>query len=166
MRLNSTFVIGLFILLLASETAYTQTCDTSTLEAATPDSRFEVLGNEVYDLQTGLSWQRCSVGQSWDGSGCSGSPITYIWSDALSLATDGWRLPNIKELMSIVELACAFPAINLTVFPDTPRKGYWSSSPYASHSSFAWNVHLNMGGNYPANKSGSSMYVRLVRDAE
>ena len=164
MRLINTPFIGLFLLLLASTVGYTQTCN-DRVQATTPDSRFEITGNEVKDLQTGLIWQRCSVGQSWGGSGCSGSATTYIWSDALSLATGDWRLPNLKELTSIVETACYNPAINLTVFPSTPSSWYWSSSPYASGSNYAWYVYFHGGYDYTLNKHNSA-YVRLVRGGQ
>ena len=164
MRLINTPFMGLFLLLLASTVGHTQTCN-DRVQATTPDSRFEMSGNEVKDLQTGLIWQRCSVGQSWGSSGCSGSATTYIWSDALSLATGDWRLPNLKELTSIVETACYNPAINLTVFPGTPNSWYWSSSPYAYLSGNAWVVLFSYGndGTYAKN---DGRYVRLVRGGQ
>jgi hypothetical protein len=119
----------------------------------------------VTDLQTGLIWQRCSVGKSWDGTTCSGRATTHNWSEALAMAADDWRLPNIKELMSIAETACVEPAVNLTVFPATASSEYWSSSPSAYSSNSAWYVEFVYGYDFMHSK-GTDKYVRLVRGGQ
>lgn len=64
------------------------------------------------DPETGLIWMRCSIGQEWNGSTCTGQAITMTWSDAnqyprlfnQQVAFGGksnWRLPNIAELSTI-----------------------------------------------------------------
>lgn len=143
--------------------AHAQTCNDRVIPS-TPDARFSVSGDEVTDLQTSLIWQRCSVGQSWDGTTCSGSATVHNWSEALVMATADWRLPNIKELTSIVEIACYAPAVNLTVFPETESNLYWSSSPYADNSS-AWIAPFNNGRDGAVNKL-EDHYVRLVRGGQ
>jgi hypothetical protein len=45
------------------------------------------------------------------------------------LFTVSWRMPNIKELGSLVERACHSPAIELEFFPSTPLAIYWSNTP-------------------------------------
>lgn len=60
------------------------------------------------DSTTGLIWDRCSLGQVWDGKACIGEAKQYLWSDAVDAAkhhvkggnTD-WRLPKIEELATI-----------------------------------------------------------------
>lgn len=64
------------------------------------------------DPKTGLMWDRCSVGQSWNGTTCTGEAIKLEWQDAKDYVkkftneqakggyTD-WRLPTIEELSSI-----------------------------------------------------------------
>ena len=43
---------------------------------------------------------------------------------------DDWRIPNIKELQSIVEYKCKRLALNLAVFPDDrTHRILWSSTP-------------------------------------
>lgn len=63
------------------------------------------------DPATGLIWMRCSIGQTWTGGTCSGTPITLNWQDANDyfelFNQDGfaghknWRLPKIEELAKI-----------------------------------------------------------------
>lgn len=74
---------------------------------------------------TGLMWQKCVLGQTYSNGSCSGEATAYMLSTALDLAANytaagysDWRLPNAKELYSIVDDSCANPAINTEVFPD------------------------------------------------
>jgi hypothetical protein len=153
------FVCVLLTLTLAPSLAVTQPCNTGVLQT-TPDERFAIHGDgTVTDMQTGLMWKRCSEGQS--GMDCeNGSTInTFDWQQALdqaAAATDAgyqdWRLPNIKELESIVEARCYDPAVNLTVFPNTPSYRFWSSSVYANVSrsdAMVWVIDFNSGEDKP-----------------
>ncbi len=151
--------------------AASQTCNEA-IVATTPAARFTLNGALATDQRTGLTWARCPLGQNWDGAGCTDLPEEYTWQEALqhsaSADTAGftdWRLPNIKELASIVELACVGPAINLAIFPDTPSWSFWSASPYAGDSNGAWYVYFNDGGDYWSDKS-NYLHVRLVRGGQ
>lgn len=155
------------LILATSQLAHAQTCKTDSIIATTPDSRFTPIGNgsEVKDTVTGLIWQRCSIGQTWNGNTCAGTATTHTWQQALTVAKNlgnGYRLPNIKELASIVEEQCYDPAINSKTFPNTPSSYYWSSSPSANSNSYAWGVSFSNGYDYYYNKNGS-YYVRAVR---
>ncbi len=144
-------------------------CDPA-LPATTPDERFiiDAAADLVTDKVTGLVWQRCSVGQS--GSDCSsGSAINVNWPDALQAAQDStvagytdWRLPNAKELASIIEFRCYGPTVNSSVFPGTLSGSYWSSSPQERYNNFARMVSFHIGYVYQDIKS-RTYHVRLVR---
>ena len=128
---------------------------------------YSAAGDEVIDSQTGLTWRRCSEGQTWSGATCTGTAATYTHEQALSRAhtqsgTAGWRLPNIKELVSIADKTRISPAIDVTAFPVTPSDWYWSSTPYAGDSSYAWLVYFYNGRVSDSYRNGSN-HVRLVR---
>ncbi len=117
--------------------AHAQTCN-PLVPATAPDSRFEVVagtnGQQVRDRQTNLIWQRCLIGQSWNGSTCSGTASQLSWTDALKNARQysgsiSWRLANIKELQSLVEEQCENLAFNTRVFPGLASGSLWSSTP-------------------------------------
>lgn len=155
------------LILATSQLAHAQICKTDSIIATTPDSRFTPIGNgaEVKDKVTGLIWQRCSIGQTWDGNTCTGNATSHTWQQALTVAKNlgkGYRLPNIKELASIVEEQCYDPAINSKTFPNTPSNWYWSSSPNAYYNGNAWGVYFHDGNDGDPYKNGSS-YVRAVR---
>lgn len=146
-----------------------QTCN-DFIPATAPDSRYIAPGDgTVTDSQTGLMWKQCSEGQS--GADCgAGSPTGHTWREALQQAAassfagySDWRLPNIKELSSLVEMRCYRPAININYFPNTASADYWSSSPFAGYSGNAWSVYFSYGygGNLSEKLGGSA--VRLVR---
>ena len=162
---KTTLTVALLILSVAAQA---QTCNPAMTRKA-PDSRYTVQagGGEVLDTQTGLIWQRCSLGQSWSGSTCAGSAGVYTWQSALQAARDlgnGWRVPNFKELQSLVEEACYSPAINETLFPATGSY-YWTSSPYANNGDYAWFVYFDDGGTYGYGK-GNGYCVRVVRSGQ
>ena len=119
-------------------------------------------GSEVTDSATGLIWKRCAEGMTWSGVSCTGSATEYTHEAALQLGINGWRLPNIKELTSIVDHSRKSPAIDLTAFPTTTPVFFWSSSPYPFDSVSAWVVYFYDGSVDIKNRS-SGYYVRLVR---
>ncbi|MBL4760729.1 MAG: DUF1566 domain-containing protein [Mariprofundaceae bacterium] len=166
----------LFMLLLGSSHAAVAACLTS-ITASTPTSQFTDHGNgTVTDNKTGLMWKQCSEGLS--GVNCAtGTVAVYTWKAALLAVqtlnmgvgfagfTD-WRVPNIKELDSIVEEQCRLPAINSVIFPATPvNNWYWSASPYAGLATHAWFVNFNDGLDSAFLKSSSNS-VRLVRGGQ
>lgn len=113
---------------------------------------------------TGLTWKRCSEGQTWSGSTCSGTAQSFTWSQANARASGGWRLPRIDELVTIVECDNFNPVINTTIFPNTPASFFWSASAYAGNSDGAWYVNFYFGNRAPLFKE--SGYVRLVRGGQ
>lgn len=144
-----------------------QTC--LAIPLATPSSQFTVNGNgTVTHLKTGLTWMKCSLGQTWNGSTCTGSITIQDWQAALVSAENtsfagfsDWRLPNLKELTSINELACAYPSINETLFPATSTLFYWSSSSAIS-SDEVWIVSFG-NSNAIQDPKSISLPARLVR---
>jgi hypothetical protein len=149
-----------------------QICQTANIAATTPSNRFTMnKDGTVSDTKTGMIWKKCSEGQS--GANCeSGNATTYSWQDALQHAQSvnnsgfagykNWRLPNIKELNSIVEEMCDSPSINLGVFPNTQIDRYWTSSAYSNSLNNAWRVNFSYGSSYNDN-GDNNYYVRLVR---
>ena len=121
-------------------------------------------------------WKVCSEGQSWSANSCRGATGLYDWQAALQLpqnlnASGGyagytdWRLPNIKELASIVELSCSSPAINVAIFAWTSAIFYWSASPYENNKNNTWGVDFRSGDNYVDSRS-YTYGVRLVRGGQ
>ena len=143
-------------------------CEADLVER-TPSSDFTPLedGDVVRHEPTGLEWRRCPEGMDWNGSGCDGFASSMNWQEALQYAddVDGWRLPNINELRSIVERCRRSPAINQQVFPDTPTSSFCSASPYAGASGHAWHVSFG-SGNHNWNRKSLNYRVRLVRGGQ
>ena len=140
--------------------AWTQTASctagnpNANLLQTTPTADFDTSATDgtVLHTKTGLMWKRCAEGQTWDGATCTGTITSLNWPNALAAAVNStfagytdWRLPNAKELQSIVE-SCGFsPAINQTVFPATPASNFWSASSYGPNPANAWNVFFYDG---------------------
>ena len=156
--------------LLSTAVFSAQTCKPDTITNDTPDSRYTNNNDgTVTDKDTGLMWKRCSEGFTNNDCTAGAASITEDWQDALVAAEaaifashSDWRLPNRKELTSLVNRACSAPAINETLFPATLSEFYWASSPVAAHATNAWTVNFTSGFDGVIGKHipGS---VRLVR---
>lgn len=167
-----TAFVGASVLLVfvASDVSLGNVCRTENIPPVTPGVRFVVSASnkEVKDTLTRLAWQRCPLGMMWDAGKCIGVAKTYTWQQALQEAQalgNGWRLPNVKELSSIVERACQLPAINEDIFPGTPGAVFWAGTPAAARADSAWAVDF-ADGSSSYDKKTSYHYVRLVKDAE
>lgn len=144
-----------------------------------PDRIYIDHGNgAVTDTETGLMWMKCTLGRA--GTNCeSGTYIRFDWKEALDAAqaanagsgtfghTD-WRLPNLNELLSLVEHACFNPAINTAIFPNTLSGLYSTSSPVSdADGQDMWRVTFREGfGASYMTKQDRNVYVRLVRNAQ
>ena len=137
----------------------------------TPDDRYTVNDNgTVLDKKTMLMWKKCSEGLS--GNDCStGNISTHNWKSALQLAQsdttadyDDWRLPNIKELRSLVSYDHYNPSINSSIFPNTINNvNYWTSSPHFNTVSDSWFMNFFTGSDGNSDRYYSNFAVRLVR---
>ena len=135
-------------------------------------SRFVISpdGQEVTDTGTKLVWQRCAVGQKWDGKTCAGKPTKLTLSKAreigASAATPGlkWRVPKLDELTTLIERKRKKPAIDVAIFPGTPSAIFWALRPEFQDDLNVWLVDFGNGHVF-GNTRKASFFVRLVRGA-
>ena len=115
----------------------------------------------VTDTTTGLMWQQATSGNAMN------------WQDALSYChnlnlgghTD-WRLPNFKELQSLVDYSIDNPSVNTAYFPKTVTyPPYWSATTDEVGAWAAWAVNFGEGTNTNFYKS-SDLSVRAVRGGQ
>jgi len=167
------YVLSLMVamVLAMASAAHARTCNPA-IPATAPDSRYTNHGDgTVTDKVTGLMWKWCAEGLS--GADCGSGTVQYFaWPDALQQGQGStyaghsdWRLPDVKELASLVEERCYSPAINDALFPATPLGWFWSSSPFAGDSDGAWVVSFGYGGVYGYSRYGDDA-VRLVRGGQ
>jgi hypothetical protein len=174
LRTLSTWLSGSLLTVL-SITALQAQAECNTLLRTTFDAASVITepNHLVVDTKTGLMWMRCPLGYTWDTNTCTRDEkktAEFTWPDAVAAAGNhtsfagyqDWRLPNRKELASIVEGACFDPAINLSIFPSTEAKGYWSSTPNNFNPDFAWAVNF-INGDHVSTSRTNLFGVRLVR---
>ena len=130
----------------SSDTSQEGLCVANVRPSGHAGGRFDYTLSEsrqtVTHTLTGLEWQRCAFGAFWNGQTCVGSPVSLRWNQIEQLKsklTDGWRLPEIDELITIVE-SCRTPAsisgsypwppmLNPDAFPNPPTEPrIWSST--------------------------------------
>jgi hypothetical protein len=134
----------------------------------------------ITDLNTGLMWEKKS-----DDDSIHDKDTTYTWDQAFTTHVaglnganfaghDDWRVPNYKELVSILDLEknnpSVDPAFNTTCAGGcdvstcscTTASYYWSSTSFASSPTFAWAVNFTTGD--PTSRTKTLLnYVRAVR---
>jgi hypothetical protein len=169
--------VALALLLNVATASAQQQCDGEPSKRSLPDSRFEDhRDGTVTDRTTKLTWMTCSIGQTWTPAGCDAMPAPQTWSAAQDAAAavnrsgshffSDWRVPQLRELASITEPACANPRTNLRVFPATPAGFYWTSSlrPNAGSDADAYALSFGPQGVELLSKDGLA-FVRLVRSS-
>jgi hypothetical protein len=112
----------------------------------------------VTDNVTKLMWQDNSdaktIKKTWQDA--------QDYCDALSLGGySDWRLPEVKELLSIADSGKYSPALSAT-FVNFTQDNYWSSTTNAYYSDHAWIVS-SYDGYTGYNFKSDEYYVRCVR---
>lgn len=114
----------------------------------------------VFDPLTKLVWQDDGLGATvnWEGA------LQRCENLNLSGRTD-WRLPNINELITIVDRSRNNPAI-INGFAYTSPFQHWSSTTDHILLNTAYTVSFYKGMKNSYDKSYFSFHVRCVRDEE
>jgi hypothetical protein len=144
----------------------------------------------VRDNVTGLIWEaKQQADGAKDYSNPSDADNTYDWcssdpadgdygscagndtEDFLALLNNGsgfaghtdWRLPTIKELLTLIDWGRVNPAVSTTYFPQVALADYWSATTdlYGG----AWSVNFQTGRDGILSKF-DSYYVRAVRGGQ
>ena len=165
--------------------------------SSTPITNFVLYKSGVaLDKSTGLMWKRCPNDMSWSEKEQKCSVITdnngniyseENWQKALESVTklnqntgfagyQDWRLPNLKELLTIIEKKCIDPAYSEAIFPNaylgsTVTRYFWTSTPAGSNQ--VWVVSEDGGSikkrdraSGANSQNGIIERVLLVRDAK
>ena len=121
----------------------------------------------VVDHKTGLIWPQsgysegCAWGQQtdWDS--------VIDWCNSLVFGGyDDWRLPNMKELQSIIDYGTDSPAIDTTYFTNTKWLDYyWTSTTVNNATPYAWAIVFQNGSDHIGDKD-NHYYLRAVRGGE
>lgn len=128
-----------------------------------PNPRFARDGSVVRDRLTGLMWlQHLDIARG---------PVE--WSEALRAVREAnrrgmagfsdWRLPNIRELESLVDLENHSPALSRGHPFHSVQAGYWSSTTSAYEPRYAWTLYLRDGAIGVGFKSKPEFSVCAVR---
>jgi hypothetical protein len=118
----------------------------------------------IKDNITGLIWNPCVVGLS--GAGCAtGVASTSNYTTALTRCVAPWRVPTIKELMSIIDYSNTTYGL-VPSFPNHPVGFHlWSSTEISA--SMALTVNITTGLVEFTMKSNTALaYVQCVNDSE
>jgi len=160
---------------------------------AWPNPRFTDNANgTVTDHLTGLIWLKnanCTdtVGEINKSSGSLTWANGLTWCNKLAGGHCGlidgskagdWRLPNVKEMQSLVHYGFSNPALPNTggsvqwtegvPFTGVQSNYYWSSTTYATSLStdLAWSVYLNYGNAVYNSPKTATYYVWPLRDGQ
>jgi hypothetical protein len=107
--------------------------------------RYVFKNGSLYDRATRLGWA--------DMNGLTSHSLT--WMEALNFVRrmnasnvyghGDWRLPNIRELESIIDLKQHTPALSTTQPGGRVMEGYWSSTTSVYEPRYAWVVYMQDG---------------------
>jgi len=117
----------------------------------------------VRDNRSGLTWEvKTSINKY----------LKYTYSEAFDYADQvkqanlcgysDWRIPDIDELITLVDYGNYSSAIKTSYFANTNSSKYWTGSLNAKYSQNALNIHFH-DGDLDYSNTSNSRYVRLVR---
>jgi hypothetical protein len=136
---------------------------------ATGARRFHNIGKTVLDLSTGLEWIK--------DADVMGRPVD--WMDAVdgvkelnrssTYGYDDWRIPNIRELASLVDTNRHSPALSKKHPFINLQQAYWSATTSVYEPSYAWVVEIAdgaVGVGFKRLTEFHTWYVRSGTDKE
>jgi len=135
---------------------------TRSASASAPADQYAIQADTVFDRRTGLTWQRSPDATPRDRADAA----AYCAALTLGDGTITWRLPTVKELMTLADPRSANPAIDTTAFPTAAAVRYWASTVLPQSASGmmpagGWTVDFGPGANVATNPASTNL-VRCV----
>jgi hypothetical protein len=132
-------------------------------------SRFNDNGDgTITDNLTGLMWVK-DPSELYGPWGSPGMPNTMSWYDAINNCENlehagytDWRLPNIRELESLINFGTYGNVIDGMYFPNAQSSGYWSSTLLEPYDYYGWFIYFYDGMRGVEDRNYYE-YVRPVR---
>ena len=124
--------------------------------ADAPANRYNATGNVIYDTKTHLNWDLAV------------STSKLSWSAAKSLCAahsgQGWRLPTVKELATLIDFSRqAGPTID-SHFLGTPSDKFWAATEEVGQVGvYAWFVDFSFPPAAFFGKEATLYWARCVR---
>ncbi len=111
----------------------------------------------VTDMATSLMWQQTeNKAMTWEQA------LDYCENSDFAGYHD-WRLPDIRELLSLVDDSPQEPSIDTVYFPGCRPSSYWSSTSNTVYPSFACYIRFGDGFVHGGGHKLRLYYVRMVR---
>lgn len=158
---------------------------------------YEILapGDEVLDTRSRLIWTRCALGEVWNGTSCDGMAREVTRAEAQQATPDGWRIPSIRELASLIhcssgrfrgktDVGDGLPPLDDTcVHGSEPAlhpvfvarqvdlihsMAFWTVTPVGTNGQYIHIIMFRQGqlNGTPTFEDNEKLLVRFVRDAE
>ncbi len=143
------------------------------LLATAAKSQFFENEHTIRDVRNGISWLRCSVGQTWNlhEETCLGEIVKLNHQEiavAIEQASEqlggDWRLPTLQELQGLVCEACDPPKIKKKYFPNISPEAYWTGKKNFLNRKMYWTVNFMTGHSYSRFFSNQRLPVLLVKN--
>ncbi len=124
-----------------------------------PASRFQVHGETVLDRLTGLVWTRNANLNEFPASWQEALDLIAAMNAAHAHGHRDWRLPNRRELLSLISYQARKPALpDNHPFTNLFLGWYWTSTTAAINPAYAWYVHLEGGRTFYGRKDQEYLY--------
>ncbi len=139
-----------------------------------PVPRFSAGTYVVTDNLTGLMWQKSANNgeKDWSSAILYCNTLELFVGNNIGYVADDWRLPNIKELQSLLDFGYVAPSLSDAEgtwkwsegdpFTDVRSSFYWSSTTHAYYTTTAWYVRF-WDGFVNRNEKTNDNYVWCVR---
>jgi hypothetical protein len=126
--------------------------------ADAPTGRYQITTSLVSDLKTGLVWQR-----NVPANEMNHAPASQYCADLSLGGSSDYRLPHVKELLTLVDETRSSPAMDSTAFANAPSAKYWTASAFPNSPTVMYAVDFSTGVISGGNFTMGTARVRCVR---
>jgi len=123
-----------------------------------PKPRFDLLSdNLVLDRLTNLVWPRIASLGDFPMSWTEALSAVKLMNEENALGHTDWRLPNRRELSSLISYSHHRPALPAEHPFSISQTWYWTSTTASMAPGYAWHVHMEGGRMFYGDKTRDAM---------